>query len=385
MTTITEAPASSTVARAVTAEPPARRRSRPRTPLWDNARFVAITLVIVGHATLELISKSDPAYSVYLFVYLFHVPVFVAVSGHFAQSSPLRAADLRKLFRQLVVPYLLFETIWTGIHWAISGTLSLDYTTAWWTLWFLIALVVWRLLLPLLVTLRFPMTISLAISVGAGYVGGLDDRFALARTLGLLPFFVLGWKLKQSGVTERWMALRPLVVWRIRVGAIAVFGVAAVIVAANISLWRELLVRRFLLYDEDYGSFGYEQWWAGAIRLLVIGIAVILCFAFLTLMPRRSTPLTALGQATLYIYLLHSFVLYPIRESSWFQDNTSLWVLGAAIALSVALPFLLASPPMRRVFRPLVEPRMEWLFRRTEPRLPVSAEGLDASSGVGLR
>jgi fucose 4-O-acetylase-like acetyltransferase len=360
-------------------------KSRVRTPLWDNARFVAITLVIVGHATLELISKSDPAYSVYLFVYLFHVPVFVAVSGHFAQATPLRAADLRKLLGQLVVPYLIFETIWTGIHWAISGTLSLDYTTAWWTLWFLVALVVWRLLLPLLVALRFPMVISLALSVGAGYVGGLDDRFALARTLGLLPFFVLGWKLKQWGVTERWMALRPAVVWRVRVAALAVFGVVAAVIALNISLWRELLIRRFLLYDEDYGSFGYEQWWAGALRLLFIGIAVILCFAFLTLIPRRTTPLTALGQATLYIYLLHSFVLYPIRESSWFQGNTSLWVLVAAVGVSAALPFLLGSPFVRKTVRPLVEPRMDWLFRKTEPRLPVAAEGLDASPGVGLR
>jgi fucose 4-O-acetylase-like acetyltransferase len=383
--TLTEAPAPLTAARAVTEAPPAQPKSRVRTPLWDNARFVAITLVIVGHATLELISKSDPAYSVYLFVYLFHVPVFVAVSGHFAQSSRLHASDLRKLIRQLVVPYLVFETIWTGIHWAISGTLSLDYTTAWWTLWFLVALVVWRLLLPLLVALRFPMTISLVLSVAAGYVGGLDDRFALARTLGLLPFFVLGWKLKQWGITERWMALPPVVVWRVRAVSIAVFGVAAAVIAANVGLWRDLLIRRFMLYDEDYGSFGYEQWWAGAVRLLFIGIAVILCFAFLTLMPRTTTPLTALGQATLYIYLLHSFVLYPIRESSWFQDNTSLWVLVAAIGLSVALPFVLGSRVVQRLVRPLVEPRMDWLFRKTEPRLPAAAEGLDASPGVGLR
>jgi len=380
--TITDAPAIPTTSRAVPADSPARTRTR--TPLWDNARFVAITLVIVGHATLELISKSDPAYSVYLFVYLFHVPVFVAVSGHFAQASPVTRSELGKLFRSLVVPYLVFETIWTGIHWAISGTLSLDYTTAWWTLWFLVALVIWRLLLPLLVALRFPMAISLVLSVAAGYVGGLDDRFALARTLGLLPFFVLGWKLKQWGLTERWMSLRPGVVRRVRAAAIVLFGIVAVVIAANIALWRELLVRRFLLYDEDYGSFGYEQWWAGALRLVFIGIAMLLCFAFLVLIPRTTTPLTALGQATLYIYLLHSFVLYPIREWSWFQGNTSLWVLAAAVGMSLALPFLLGSPIIKRVVRPLVEPRMDWLLRRAEPPLPES-EGLRASPEIHVR
>ncbi|MEJ1230296.1 MAG: hypothetical protein WDM88_06270 [Galbitalea sp.] len=50
--------------------------------------FVAIALVVVGHATLELIAASNPAYAVYLFIYLFQVPVFVTISGYFAKSTP---------------------------------------------------------------------------------------------------------------------------------------------------------------------------------------------------------------------------------------------------------------------------------------------------------
>ena len=215
-----------------------------RTPLWDNARFAAIALVVVGHATLELISKSDPAYSVYLFVYLFHVPVFVAISGHFAKAAPITRSEITKVVRTLVVPYLVFETIWSGVHWAISGTLSLDYTTAWWTLWFLVSLVIWRVMLPFLVALRFPMTISVVLSISAGYIGGLDDHFGLARTFGLLPFFVLGWKIKQGDLTQRWLALAPATVLRVRVAALSLFAVPAIVVTVGISTWRDLLVRR---------------------------------------------------------------------------------------------------------------------------------------------
>lgn len=349
-----------------------------RSPLWDNARFAAITLVIVGHATLELISKSDPAYSVYLFVYLFHVPVFVAISGHFAKAAPITRSEIRKIVRALVVPYLVFETIWSGIHWAISGTLSLDYTTAWWTLWFLVSLVMWRVMLPFLVALRFPMTISVVLSVAAGYIGGLDDHLGLARTFGLLPFFVLGWKIKQGDLTQRWLTLSPAAVTRVRVAAISLFAVTALVVTVGISTWRELLIRRFLLYDEQYGSFGYDQWWAGAVRLLFMALAVALCFAFLALTPRRETPWTLLGTATLYIYLLHSFVLYPIRQWSWFEGNTQAWVLVAAIAFSCVLPFVLGNRAVRRMLRPLVEPRLEWLFHRAEPGVPPLAEHHDA-------
>ncbi len=341
------------------------RPSRPaRTPYWDNARFVAITLVIMGHATLKLISKSDTAYSVYLFVYLFHIPVFVAVSGYFAKASLPNISDVKKLFSYLVVPYVIFETAWSLIHWGISGKFTLDYTMAWWTLWFLMALVLWRIALPYLVLLRFPMTISIALAVGSGYLASVDDRLSLARAVALMPFFVLGWKLKQWRLADRWLALPSKVVWWWRVAAILLFAATAAVTFLGIDTWRELLIRRFLLYDEQYGSFGYDQWWAGAIRLGFLGFGMLLCLAFLILMPRGHTWLSRFGQATLYIYLLHSFVLYPIRQSGLLDGPQSVWLLVAMILLSIALPFVLGSPPVRRIFRPVIEPNVAWLFRR---------------------
>jgi fucose 4-O-acetylase-like acetyltransferase len=338
----------------------------PRAPLWDNARFVAITLVIMGHATLKLISKSDDAYSLYLFIYLFHIPVFVAVSGYFAKPGLPTVTDVKKLFSYLVVPYVIFETIWSVIHWGISGKFTLDYTTAWWTLWFLIALVLWRLALPYLVVLRFPMTISIVLAVGSGYLASIDDRLSLARAVALMPFFVFGWKLKQWKLADRWLALPTRSVWTWRAGAILVFAATAAVTFFGIDTWRELLIRRFLLYDEQYGSFGYDQWWAGAVRLGFIGFGMVLCLAFLILMPRRNTWVSAFGQATLYIYLLHSFVLYPIRQSGILDGTKPLWVLGAMVLLSIALPFALASPPVKKIFRPVIEPNVGWLFRRKE-------------------
>src|SRR6185503_18597667 len=60
--------------------PPATTATKRRVPLWDNARWIAITLVVIGHGILPLISEDDLAYSVYLFIYSFHVAVFVTVA-----------------------------------------------------------------------------------------------------------------------------------------------------------------------------------------------------------------------------------------------------------------------------------------------------------------
>jgi fucose 4-O-acetylase-like acetyltransferase len=337
-----------------------------RVPLWDNGRFVAMTLVIMGHATLKLIAGSDPAYAVYLFIYLFQIPVFVAISGYFARSTPPGVQQVKRLFTDLVIPYIVFETIWTVIHWCMSGKLTLDYTTAWWTLWFLLALGIWRVALPYLVVLRFPMTISILLSVGSGYLAGIDDRWSLARAIALLPFFVLGWRIRQWKLGERWLSLPNAVVWRWRAGALALFAAAATILGLDIGEWRSLLIRRFLLYDEQYASFGYDQWWAGAIRLAFIGIGVVLCFAFLMLMPRGETWFTSFGRRTMYIYLLHSFVLYPLRQSGLFGAHPSVLDLVAVLALSVVIAVVLGLPGVQRLFRPVIEPRVDWLLRSTE-------------------
>ncbi|RZU64426.1 fucose 4-O-acetylase-like acetyltransferase [Microterricola gilva] len=344
----------------------AASKAKRRVPLWDNARWIAITLMVVGHGILKLISESDAAYSTYLFIYAFHVGVFVTVSGYFAKSGTPNGRQMKRVVTDILLPYLIFETIWTVIRWVSGGEFWLDYSSASWTLWFLLALAAWRIVLPYLVLLRWPLLIAIAISIGAGYFANIDSLFALSRTLGFLPFFVFGWSLRQWQVTGRWLSMGPAAIWRWRAAAIALFAALAVAVALGIDTWRGIKIRRFLLYDESYASIGYSEWWAGGIRLAVMLLAFGLVLAFLMLMPRRTTWFTGLGAATMYIYLLHTFLLYPIREGGILAGPQPWWVLPAVIAFCIAVSIVLSMPFIRKVFRPLVEPRADWLFRRED-------------------
>ena len=65
----------------------------------------------------------------------------------------------------------------------------------------------------------------------------------------------------------------------------------------------------------------------------------------------------------MYVYLLHSFVLYPFRESGLLRDLEPTWLwLPIVVVASVLIALGLATKPVRRVFRPLIEPRPAWLF-----------------------
>jgi len=81
------------------------------------------------------------------------------------------------------------------------------------------------------------------------------------------------------------------------------------------------------------------------------------------LMPRRTTWFTPFGTATMYIYLLHTFVLFPFRETGFLAGEQPFWVLPAMILFCIGISVVLSLKPVRRVFRPLVEPRARWLFR----------------------
>ncbi|MFF0911449.1 acyltransferase family protein [Microbacterium enclense] len=349
--------------RRMDAAPRTAATAKTRVPFWDNARFAAIVLVVFGHAVQRLTYDSDAAEALYLLVYAFHMPLFALVAGFFSSSAEPTRARMARLFTDLLAPYLIFETLWTVLRFLLTGRANLDPTQASWTLWFLLALAIFRLVLPYLALLRGPVVWAVAISIVTGYLPSIDSTFSLSRALGLLPFFTIGWWLRDRDVVERFGLLAARPVWS-RAAAAAVLAAAGVVAFAFVDLWREVRLGTWLFFVDPYVDLGAGHWWAVLVRLGLIVLALTLMAAFLLLVPRRETRWTHLGRYTMYVYLLHTFVLYPFRQSGVLRDlePVGLWLPVIAVA-SVAIAVALSSRPVRRLTRPLVEPRLPWLFR----------------------
>lgn len=337
-------------------------RPKRRVPFWDNARFACIVLVVLGHAVQRLTYDSDVALGLYLLIYAFHMPAFAIISGYFSKSDAPGRRQMARVITDILVPYVIFEALWTLTKWIVEGQANPNLTQPSWTLWFLLALGLFRLVLPYLALLRWPLLWTVFISIGAGYLPNIDSTLSLSRTLGLLPFFALGWWLRDRDIVERLNLLRSRPWW-------VVLASAATLVVAGwaawffVDEWRAMNLREWLFYDDNYSAIGGTEWWAGGVRLALMAVALVLSAAFFALVPRRTHWWTRFGQYTMYVYLLHSFVLYPFRESGVLRglDPTWFWLPIVVIA-SVLIALGLASRPVRRIFRPLVEPRPAWLF-----------------------
>lgn len=341
-------------------------RPRRRVPFWDNARYVCIVLVVLGHAIQRLIYDSDVALATYLALYAFHMPAFAIISGYFSKSSSPTKRQMARVITDILLPYVIFEALWSLTRWLVEGQADPNPSTPSWTLWFLLALGFFRIVLPYLALLRWPLLWAVIVSIGVGYMPNVDSTFSMSRALGLLAFFTLGWWLREHDVVTRFRLLeqRP---WWIRMLALGVLAAAGWAAWQWLPLWEQIDLRHWLFYEDAFADLGGTQWWAGGIRLALMIVAVVLSAAFFALIPRRSYWWTVFGTYTMYVYLLHSFVLYPLRESGALRglDPTWFW-LPAVMLLSVAIALVLAARPVRFVFRPLVEPRPRWLFADPE-------------------
>jgi fucose 4-O-acetylase-like acetyltransferase len=337
-------------------------KPRIRIPFWDNARFGTIVLVVIGHAIQRQTSDSNNALSLYLFIYAFHMPAFAIISGYFSKATPPGTRGMRKIVTDILLPYFIFQTVWTVVQYLVEGEQSFNLTEPHWTLWFLLALAIFRVALPYLAMLRWPLLWATLASIGVGFFSNVDSTFSLSRAIGILPFFLLGWYLRQWRVVDWWRRL-GWQVWPVRVAAAALFTAWGAVVLINVLAFREFDLKGWFFYDDSYQRLGEPVWWAGLLRLGLILLAVVLSAAFYALIPRRHTIFSVFGQATMYVYLLHSFVLYPIRESGILKDDHSsaVWLLTMVFA-SIAIAIALSSPLVRRIFRPLIEPKPDWLF-----------------------
>ncbi|EDY44147.1 acyltransferase family protein [Streptomyces sp. SPB074] len=184
--------------------PPARAKARD--PWFDNTRFVAATLIVVLHTIGSIMSRHEALHAFNVAAWAFRVPAFVVLAGVFSSASPLDSRRLRDLLRTIALPALTFSLLFSLESYALGGPSTLHLAQLPWTLWFLMSLFCWRLLLPLVAQLRHPLLVTTAVAAGLGYVEEFGLLFSASRTLVYLPLFWLGRRLGQGAGRSGWRA-----------------------------------------------------------------------------------------------------------------------------------------------------------------------------------
>ncbi len=86
--------------------------TKSRDSYFDNAKFILIFLVVFGHILRSFINGNEFMLHLYKFIYTFHMPAFILVSGYFAKNFK-RKGYVKKLAVKLIIPYLIFQGIYS--------------------------------------------------------------------------------------------------------------------------------------------------------------------------------------------------------------------------------------------------------------------------------
>lgn len=322
-------------------EPPAK----PRDPWFDNAKYVLVTTVVVGHAW-TLLPRPFLIDWLYDFVYYWHIPAFVIITGYLSRSFEWTRSRVWNLVRTVLIPYLVFEGLMSAFRIYVGGE---DIRRIWinphWPMWYLSAMFFWRMLTPALKRMRWSIFAAVVISIITGARG--VDVFDLSRVLGLMPFFVIGLRMRP----EHFEALRTTKARTIGLTALA--GLFALAAANDYFFSTE-----WLYYRSRYDMLTTSEPQAMLIRACLLAIGAIGAFAVFTLIPARPTFFTKLGASSLVVYLCHGFVLKALEFTGLplFLEHHPWLGLILITPLAVWLAYLLSARKVARRLSYVVDP-----------------------------
>ena len=165
---------------------------KKRDYFFTNLKCILIFLVVFGHFLEPFVDKGIGMKSLYIFIYLFHMPLFVFTFGRFAKY------DLKRILKNFFVPYLILQTIYIFVENHFNnGTYYDNYLLPYNMLWFIFSATTWSLLLIFINLLSIKKKlvlffISILLAFIAGYCDSFHYLFSLSRTIVYFPFFLLG-------------------------------------------------------------------------------------------------------------------------------------------------------------------------------------------------
>lgn len=313
--------------------------STQRDQRLDSAKGILISLVVLGHL-LEATSawNAEMIRLPLTIIYMFHMPAFVFLSGISAKRD-----NLPRRIGTFLVLLLTFQALYYAAVWLSPLERDFSPFMPFWLLWFLLGMIWWLLLLPLVWKApRTSVAVSVVIAIAAGTIDEMGYAFSISRVLVFLPFFITG----------------------------TVYGKQILDFASTIPKWCKLaagaacLVFGWVLFATDihqgwlYGSYSFDRLNAGiaegfAIRTGLLLVAAAATFTVLSLMPRHRNQVAVIGQRSLGIFLLHGFVvlaLTPLLPPGQLGAN-SVTALVACCFVALLVVKVLAVSPVDRAVR----------------------------------
>ena len=260
------------------------------------------------------------------FIYSFHMPLFVFISGYFTRPGEISAKSFRSAFHFLSL-FIIFDLLMWAVNSRDLGVRSA--LTPQYAMWYLLSMFYWRLGAMFIrkewLTVRNFIAVTL-FSALIGFVPFIGEVFSFNRTFCFLCFFVAGMMCRDTDFFKR-MERIPL--WWLLLPSACIF---------IFMLWLYGGGLRYV-YSFSYGG--------NPLRFLEragqMGFAVVLGLCFIRVSRMKMPSIFArLGRKSLFFYLYHTFLIMalPYVVRSLGLPNNLVMSVIYTIIIVIILSFL---------------------------------------------
>jgi len=269
---------------------------------WDNLKALLIFTIVIGHMAGYYTDNSIDMRRVFLFIYIFHMPAFLFISGLFSKKN-IDQKRYANIFSYLILFYvikiILFVT--KAIINGEAGTFNLLKEDG--SAWYAFALFAFCFITMLVKKLdkKYAMTIVIILGCLVGFDPWFKDFLVLSRILVFYPFFLAGYYIKPKDLIEKLDKTYLKIIGWIS------FGVLALLVIKIDVLYN---LRPLLTGRHSYSALEISTEYSALLRLLYYGSVFVLIFLLIAITPKKKTPFTICGRNSISIYAIHRCLIF---------------------------------------------------------------------------
>ena len=325
-----------------------------RIPKWDNVKFILMVFVVVGHMLAYYTEDSLPIKGLYLFIYSFHMPAFVFVSGMMMKKT-VNERRYDRIVSYLILGFLI-KVVSAAAKSAVSGDrFEIELFNETTIAWYAFAMFVFAIAAILLSKFGKAQVLIIAMLVGifAGYDRSVGTFLSISRIFTFSPFFFAGLYIDNDSLLDF-----SKKIWAKIVSAAVLIAVGIVCFVKTDELYWLIEI---LKGKHPYRQLEYIKDLGGLLRAghYLIGFALV--FAIIILVPNIKSFLTTVGSRTLSIYVFHIALIYIARDAIKIDDL--LKSIGGpnwewlTIIVALIIVFIAAVKPLNMLVNLLINPK----------------------------
>ncbi|MGN0452374.1 MAG: acyltransferase family protein [Ruminococcus sp.] len=293
---------------------------------YDNAKFILIFLVVLAHA-ISPFKAGGPGHELFHFLWrvinTLHMPCLIFISGFFAKSYIGKDGTIKvqRLFTYMV--YYVASQLAVGAFevFVLDYSIAKSMLSPRSSLWFLVCLIWWYFLLPVIdkIDPKYMIPIAFAAGLLIGYDEKVSNFMAISRVVVHFPFFLCGYYVSSGKMNE--LMTKKAKLWSIPVLLLSIGSVVGImfLFAENGPL--DFSINNFITCDKSYFKIfkntGINPMFWFLPRVWFYLCAFGLGFGFLVWVPKGRNIFTKFGARTMAVYILHRFLYLAYLEYEW--------------------------------------------------------------------